>query len=83
MVRTMASPRYYTMDAMLAEGFTYWQVRKYIRDRVLSPAASGRGRHAVYPEDNIAVLRELKRRREQQSTLADLREWRLTRHRSA
>lgn len=82
-LHTTESPRCYTIDALLAEGFPRTTIHYYVKRGILPRALSGSGRHAVYGDQHIAILRELKRRRDQRSTLADLIEWRQSRYRAA
>lgn len=76
MTHRLADPpvRTYTIDALIAEGFTRDAIRKYIKIGVL-PHAHGRGASAYYTDNHVRILREIRRSRDEQRTLSDIRDW--------
>lgn len=72
--RTVAPVRTYSIDALLAEGFTVSGIRTYVKRGVLPPA-HGRGPHAYYDERHLRILREIKKARDERRTMSDIRDW--------
>lgn len=72
---TVSPVRTYTIDALLAEGFSLSAIRKYRRLGILPPANGGRGRNAYYDDRHIRILREIRRSRDEARSLSDLRDW--------
>lgn len=72
--RSMTPIRTYTIDALVAEGFSRAMIRHLIKTGVL-PRANGRGPHAYYLDTHVRILREIAGARDARRTLADLREW--------
>lgn len=66
--------RTYTIDALIAEGFSRYAIRKYVRLGIL-PHAIGRGPSAYYTAVHLDVLREIRRARDENRSLADIRDW--------
>lgn len=64
----------YTIDALIAEGFSRHMIRKYITWGVL-PRANGRGAHAYYDARHIRILREIQRSKDERRTIADILDW--------
>ena len=74
-MQSAAAPvRTYSIDALLAEGFTRAMIRRYIKRGVL-PHACGRGPSAYYTRQHIAILREIASNRDARRTLDDMRDW--------
>lgn len=66
-----ASLRTYTIDALMAEGFTRREIYRYVYLGVL-PHALGAGRSAHYTDQHIKILRDIKAARDERRTLADI-----------
>ena len=73
MTSTAEPVRCYRIDALLAEGFTRSELYNYRRTGVL-PKAHGRGANAFYTDVHLRILREIKTKRDQRVTLADIAE---------
>lgn len=66
--------RTYTIEALVAEGFSRHMIRKYVTWGVL-PRAIGRGPSAHYTGIHIAILREIRRAKDDRRTAIDLADW--------
>jgi DNA-binding transcriptional MerR regulator len=73
-LHTVIPVRTYTIDALLAEGFTRRMIRRYRLLGVLPPAV-GRGPSAYYLDTHIRILREIKRAKDENRSLADIKDW--------
>jgi DNA-binding transcriptional MerR regulator len=63
----------YTIDVLMAEGFTRRCIHYYCSHGIL-PRPHGRGFGARYGEEHIAILRKIKEARDQRRTLRDVAE---------
>ena len=73
--RTTAPVRTYTIDALIAEGFSRDMIRDMIKAGVL-PRANGRGPYAYYTDLHLRILREVRQAKDSRRTIyADVREW--------
>jgi DNA-binding transcriptional MerR regulator len=75
MHRAAPPTRSYSIDALLAEGFSLSSLRYYVRTGVLPRAEGGRGRAAYYTDRHLRILREIKRTKDERRDLRDLRDW--------
>ncbi len=67
--------RTFTIDALLAEGFPLSTIEYYKKKGILPRAEGGRGRNAYYTVVHISVLREIKKARDENRSLTDIRDW--------
>jgi DNA-binding transcriptional MerR regulator len=73
MTTTLEEPRIYSIEALLAEGFTRDQLFHYRKIGVL-PKAHGGGRNAYYTDIHLRIVRAIKRQRDERTTMADIAE---------
>lgn len=69
-----ASQAVYTIEALIAEGFTKRTIHYYVNIGVLPRAYGGRGSNAYYTEAHLSILRSIKRTRDQNKRLDDVRD---------
>jgi len=74
-MRTFPAAPTYSIEALLAEGFSRRVIRYYIERGILPPPEGGRGPNAYYTDAHLVILREIKRWRDNRRTLDDLREF--------
>lgn len=68
----------YTIDELTAEtGFTKWQIYRFRKKRVLSPALRAPNPHnpAIWGDIHLRELRQVRRIMENNRTLADIRDY--------
>lgn len=70
---TVSPVRTYPIDALLALGFTKTAIRHYIKKGNL-PGAHGRGPSAHYTDVHLSILTEIKRAKDANRSLADLKD---------
>lgn len=63
----------YSIDALVAEGFSRRKIRYYIEKKIMPPA-HGRGPTAYYTDAHISILRSIKQAQDQRVYLADIAE---------
>jgi DNA-binding transcriptional MerR regulator len=74
--RMARQERTYTRDALIAEGFPLTTIRWYQRIGLLPKANGGRGKNASYSDLHLSILREIKRSKDENRSLSDLKDWR-------
>lgn len=65
--------RVYSIEALLAEGFSRVQLYNLRKTGVL-PKAYGRGRNAFYTDLHLNIVRAIKRARDERTNLTDIAE---------
>ena len=73
MTQTQDAGGIYSIDALLAEGFTRRQIQRF-RDAGLLPPAHGRGPAAYYPDIHLRIVRAIKQARDDRVTPTDIAE---------
>jgi DNA-binding transcriptional MerR regulator len=73
MTTTEDAPRIYSIEALLAEGFTRDQLFHYRKIGVL-PRAHGGGRNAYYTQKHLDIVRAIAKARDERTTFADIAE---------
>lgn len=63
----------YSIDALIAEGFSQRTIRYYTNIGIL-PKANGRGPTAYYGQEHLEILRKIRQSRDEQRTLSEIRE---------
>jgi DNA-binding transcriptional MerR regulator len=64
----------YTIDALLAEGFTLRAIRKYQTLGIIPKACGGRGNSAFYNDNHLWAARRIKELKDANRTLEELAE---------
>lgn len=70
---TTEGPRVYSIEALLAEGFSRVQLYNLRKTGVL-PKAHGRGSNAYYTDVHLKIVRAIKRARDERTNLGDIAE---------
>lgn len=81
-MQTIELVRTYTIEALVAEGFSRKTIWYYAGKGIL-PRAHGRGPSAYYTKIHLDILREIKRARDDNRSLADIKDWSHDRYPSA